>query len=320
MLEQFPYGIYFLIGIAAFLAVEALLLSLSNRFSYTRKINARLRLMEQTDDQREVLLLLRRSRSMNEDGSYMLPLTWFNRLVVQSGIGINVRRLLTLMAVAAAAVFCAVLYDQDNVIMAAAGALLAGLVLPLLTLKYLRFRRMRQFEEQLPDAVDIVVRSLRAGHPLPVAIATVSRELPDPIGSEFGLTADELTYGLDLEQAMSGMNARVGQEDLSLVIVAISIQAKTGGNLSEVLSNLSRVLRARFKMRRRVRALAAEGKFSAAALSVLPFLVFAALMTLTPDFYGDVWDVPLTKRVLGIAVGVMLVGNVIMYRMVNFKL
>jgi tight adherence protein B len=319
-LQNIPYGIYFFIGIAAFLAFEVLFLTLSNRFSYTRKVNARLRIMEDAEDQRDVLVLLRRQRRLNADGTFMLPIIWFNRLVLQSGIGINIRRILVFMGLAGGGALIVVLYQEGSILLALLAAIVFGGLLPVMGLKFVRMRRMRKFESQLPDAVDVVVRSLRAGHPLPIAIATVSREMPDPIGSEFGLTSDELTYGLDLEQAVNSMNTRVGQEDLALVIVAISIQSKTGGNLSEILSNLARVLRARFKMRRRVRALAAEGKFSAAALSCLPFLVFGALVTLSPTFYGDVWDVPLTKHVLGVAVGIMMIGNLIMYRMVNFRL
>jgi tight adherence protein B len=148
----------------------------------------------------------------------------------------------------------------------------------------------------------------------------VSREMPDPIGSEFGLTADEMSYGLDLDTATGNLTVRVGQEDLSLVTVAISIQSKTGGNLGEILSNLSGVLRARFKMRRRIKALSAEGRYSALALSVLPFLVFGLLSVAAPNFYGEIWDVPTTKKALGVAAGIMMFGNIVMYRMVNFKL
>ncbi|RMF11182.1 MAG: type II secretion system protein F, partial [Alphaproteobacteria bacterium] len=170
------------------------------------------------------------------------------------------------------------------------------------------------------DAVDVMVRSLRAGHPLPIAIAMVGREMPDPIGTEFGMTADELTYGLDLETAMGNMAARVGQDDLALLVVAISIQSKTGGNLSEILSNLARVLRARFKMRRRIKAVSAEGRFSALGLSALPFIVFAGLMFASPNFYGEIWNEPMVRQGLGLALGLITVGNLIMFRMVNFRI
>ena len=307
-------------GVAAFLSMEALALGLSNRLSYARKVNARLKIAEETEDQGDLLVQLRRTRSLTPEGRYMLPVIWFNRLVLQSGIRMSIWRIVSLMVFVAGTTFAGVWYFQRNALLAAAIGLVASVGLPLIALRVLRNRRRRLFESQLPEAVDVMVRSLRAGHPLPVAIGMVSREMPDPIGSEFGLTADEMSYGLDLDTATGNLTARVGQEDLSLVTVAISIQSKTGGNLSEILSNLSGVLRARFKMRRRVKALSAEGRYSALALSVLPFLVFGMLSMLAPDFYGGVWDEPTTKKVLAATVAIMMFGNFIMYRMVNFKL
>lgn len=318
--ESLKFAVYLLFGVAAFLAIEALALSLSSSWSYSRKVNARLKIAEETEDQRDLLLQLRRTRSLTPEGHYMLPVIWFNRLVLQSGVKMSVWRILVLMVVLAAVTFGGVWYFQRDTLLAVGAGLLSGFGLPLIVLKVIRSRRRRRFESQLPDAVDVMVRSLRAGHPLPVAISMVSREMTDPIGSEFGLTADEMSYGLDLETATGNLTTRVGQEDLTLVTVAISIQSKTGGNLSEILSNLSGVLRARFKMRRRVKALSAEGRYSALALSVLPFLVFGLLSLFAPNFYGDVWDEPTTKKALGAAFGVMMFGNFIMYRMVNFKL
>jgi len=318
--ENLKFAVYLLFGVAAFLAIEAVALSLTSRFSYTRKVNARLRIAEAAEDQNDLLLQLRRSRSLTAEGRYMVPVIWFNRLVLQSGAKTGIWQIISLMGFAAGTTFAGVWYLQRNILLAAPLALVVGFGLPLVVLKFMRRRRRRRFEAQLPDAVDVMVRSLRAGHPLPVAIGMVSREMPDPIGSEFGLTADEMSYGLDLETATGNLTTRVGQEDLSLVTVAISIQSKTGGNLSEILSNLSGVLRARFKMRRRIKALSAEGRYSALALSVLPFLVFGMLSVAAPNFYGGVWDEPTTKQVLGMAVGVMMFGNIVMYRMVNFKL
>jgi tight adherence protein B len=275
---------------------------------------------EGAEDQNDLLLQLRRTRSLTPEGRYRLPVIWFNRLVLQSGVKMGIWRIVSLMVFAAGTSFGGVWYFQRNALLATAVGLAIGVGLPLFALKFLRRRRRRRFETQLPDAVDVMVRSLRAGHPLPVAISMVSREMPDPIGSEFGLTADEMSYGLDLDTATGNLTVRVGQEDLSLVTVAISIQSKTGGNLGEILSNLSGVLRARFKMRRRIKALSAEGRYSALALSVLPFLVFGLLSVAAPNFYGEIWDVPTTKKALGVAAGIMMFGNIVMYRMVNFKL
>ncbi|HEX2510876.1 MAG TPA: type II secretion system F family protein, partial [Microvirga sp.] len=170
------------------------------------------------------------------------------------------------------------------------------------------------------DAIDVIVRSLRAGHPVPVAIAMVAREMPDPVGTEFGMVADEITYGADIETAMRAMMARVGQEDLPLFVTSISIQATTGGNLSQILDNLSKVIRERFKMRRKIKGLSAEGRAGAMILNIVPFAVFALVNVISPDFYGAIWHKPSTKYVLAGAMFWMFVGNMIMRRMVNFKI
>ncbi|MGI9463267.1 MAG: type II secretion system F family protein, partial [Aestuariivirgaceae bacterium] len=200
-----------------------------------------------------------------------------------------------------------------------AAAVFTGVVLPVLLLLFVRGLRQRTFSAQLPDAIDLIVRSLRAGHPVPVALTMVGKEMSDPVGSEFGMALDELTYGLDLEQSMKNMYYRVEQEDLGLLVTAVSLQASTGGNLSEVLSNLSRIIRARFKMRRKVRALSAEGRVSAYGPSALPAIVFLTLRIIAPEYYGDIWEEPITVPLL---VGIILwaiVGVGVMYKMVNFK-
>jgi tight adherence protein B len=206
------------------------------------------------------------------------------------------------------------------VLEAGGAALFAALLFPLLTLMFKRRRRHGKFAGQFPDAMDIIVRSLRAGHPVPVAIGLVAQELPDPIGTEFGIAADEITYGADVETAMRNLYFRVGQEDLPLFVTAVAIQGSTGGNLSEILANLSSVIRQRFKMRRKIKALAAEGKFSAMFLSFLPIAVFALINTMTPDFYGSIIQYDLTKWGLGLAAAWMLGGNIVMYKMCNFRI
>lgn len=318
--EFLQNGIYLLVGIAVFLAMEAVYLAVSRRKSFNKRVNRRLKIFQNTDNQQDVLVLLRKERGLSSEGKYRLPLVWFNRLLMQSGIGVTAGKMAAIVALSAMIAYVGAVIFSNSWIIGALAAAGVSVFLPLLALLYLRRKRKRKFEAQLPDAVDILVRSLKAGHPLPVAISMVGRELPDPIGSEFGMTGDELTYGLDLDAAMGNMSTRVGQDDLALLIVAISIQAKTGGNLAEVLHNLSKVLRARFKMRRRIKAVSAEGRASAIGLSALPFLVFAILNIVAPGFYGDVWDEPVTMQVLGFAIGLMMVGNMIMFKMVNFRI
>jgi tight adherence protein B len=171
-------------------------------------------------------------------------------LLLQSGLSIGFGRLMLLIALGMIAAFGGAMMFDGKLSHAAGAALFCGLVLPLLVLKFLRSRRQKKFGAQFPDAIDVIVRSLRAGHPVPIAITMVAREMQDPIGSEFGIVTDEITYGADLETAMRSLYFRVGSDDLPLFVTAVAIQGSTGGNLGEILENLSAVIRQRFKMRR----------------------------------------------------------------------
>ena len=317
--SDIPYVAYILVGLAVVFAVEGLFLWLGGSRSYRRRINSRLKLNDGSGDRRQALVALRKKRGLSSEGKYVLPVIWFNRLVTQSGVSLEVRAIPFLMlAAAAASTVVAYLFARD-VVLATVVGVGVGFGIPVQVLRMLRQRRIRRFEAQLPDGIDVMVRSLRAGHPIPMALSMVARELPDPIGSEFGVAFDELTYGQGMETALANMRGRVGQYDLSFLVLAVSIQAKTGGNLAEILGNLSKVLRDRFRMRRKVRALSAEGRFSAVALSLLPFIVGGVIFLITPRFYSEVWHDPLIRPVLLSAVSLLALGDYIMYRMVNFR-
>jgi tight adherence protein B len=312
------YLIYAMIAIAVMIGAQAVFQYLSSSRSYRRSVNGRLNIIDKSGNS-ESLAQLRTRRSLSAEGRYILPIIWFNRLVMQSGVSMNAKTLLVLMLLGAIAIFAGMCAVSKDVLLASASALVVGVGIPLQFLRIARGRRIRKFEAQLPDCIDVMVRSLRAGHPIPVSLSMAAREMPDPAGSEFGMAFDELTYGLDTETAMSNMQARVGQTDLALVVVAVSIQAKTGGNLAEILSGLSHVLRERFAMRRKIRALSAEGRFSAIALSIMPFVVAGALFTIAPVYYTAVWDDPVFMPIVIFSVCLLLIGDYIMYRMVNFR-
>ena len=314
------YLIYALAAGSAVLFFEAIYLVFFATTSYRSRINRRLRLLDGQPDRENVLVQLRRERGLTRGGLYSLPSLSLNRLVLQSGLTMGLTRFLLLDAVVAAVVFGVTLWYRDDVMQAAIAAAVCSVLLPPVALSFMRSRRQSKFGSQFPDALDVIVRSLRAGHPVPVAIQMVAREMPDPVGTEFGIVADEITYGADLEAGMRSLYFRVGQEDLPLFVTAVAIQATTGGKLSEILENLSGVIRQRFKMRRKVRALAAEGRFSAILLSAVPIALFLVLKVIAPDFYSSVWHVDFTKYALASACGWMLVGNFIMYRMVSFKI
>jgi tight adherence protein B len=165
----------------------------------------------------------------------------------------------------------------------------------------------------------MIARSLRVGHPLPVAIRMVGREMIDPIGTEFSIVSSELAAGLALDQAIKNLEGRVGQEDLPMLVAAIIIQSDTGGNLGEILSVLSNIMRSRVRLRRKVRALTSEGRMSARALSALPFILYFVLTFTAPEYYSIAWQDEMTKFALGGAALWMLVGNLVMMNMVNIK-
>ncbi|HYC18648.1 MAG TPA: type II secretion system F family protein [Pseudolabrys sp.] len=314
------YLFYALIGLSAAMFAEGIYLLVYSNASYRKKINRRLKVMSEKTDRESVLVQLRRERGLTSTGDYRLPIVSLNQLLLQSGLTIGFGRLIIVIVIGAAVAFAAVLTIKGSAFYAFLAALLCGIVLPPFVLKFLRSRRQKKFSAQFPDGIDIIVRSLRAGHPVPIAISMVAKEMRDPIGTEFGIVSDELTYGSDLETAMRNLYFRIGTDDLPLFVTAVAIQRSTGGNLGEILENLSSVIRQRFKMRRKIRALAAEGRASALILSSLPIGMFAVIQFLVPTFYASVWDQDLTKIALALAGCWMGVGNFIMYRMVNFRI
>lgn len=311
---------YFLAAISAILFAEAVYLFFYNTTSYRNHLNRRLRLMKTQPNREQILIQLRRERSLTAAGTYASSLTSLNRLLLQSGLRITVRRFVFFCVIFAILSFGIVWILRENLLHATIASGFCGFLLPIMVLRGKRKKRHKSFGAQFPDAIDIIVRSLKAGHPVPIAISMVSREMADPIGSEFGMVSDEVTYGADLETAMRNLYFRVGQDDLPLFVTAVAIQGSTGGNLSEILQNLSAIIRLRFKMRRKVKALASEGKFSAILLSGLPIAMFMILQTMVPDFYGKIWHVDITKLVLACAAAWMAAGNYIMYRLVNFRI
>ncbi|MBZ0148325.1 MAG: type II secretion system F family protein [Pseudorhodoplanes sp.] len=314
------YVFYGFAAVSAILFVEGLYLLFFSTSSYRSRINRRLALMTNQPDREGILVQLRRERGLTNGGDYQLPLVSLSRLVLQSGLTIGFTKLLIFIAIGAVTAFGSALFFFGDWRFAAGAGFASATILPYLFLRIKRGRRQKAFGAQFPDAIDIIVRSLRAGHPVPIAISMVGRELPDPIGSEFGIASDEITYGADLETAMRNLYFRVGTDDLPLFVTAVAIQGSTGGNLSEILENLSAVIRLRFKMRRKIRALAAEGRASAIILSSLPIAMFGVINVVSPEFYSNVWNEDITKVVLGIAACWMGVGNFIMYRLVNFRI
>jgi tight adherence protein B len=143
--------------------------------------------------------------------------------------------------------------------------------------------------------------------------------MPDPAGTEFGIASDEVTFGLDVPTAIFNLSKRVGAPDLLYLRTSISIQSQAGGNLGEILSRLARMIRERFKLARKVKSLTAEGRMSGIVLTVMPIVVFFIIKWLSPSYYGEVWQEPGFRKAMGVAIFLLLLGNYIIRRMVNFK-
>jgi tight adherence protein B len=290
-----------------------------------RRVNRRLKMLASGQDSEQVLNKLRRNVTYAGAGVLKAmargskPVAAFERLVAHSGVRLPINQLLMAMA-AAGLMGCALGFVSGGLLGAAAGAMAGGLALPLLYLRLKRARRIKNFGNQLPDAIDIIVRSLRAGHPISTALGMVSEEMKDPIGTEVGVAIDEMTYGLDLREALDNMLARTGHGDLQFLVAAVNIQHGVGGNLSEVLAGLSRVIRERHRMLLKIKALSAEGRISALILSVLPFMVFGFISLTRPEYFNAVKDDPLYWLSMGIGISMATTGILIMYKMVNFRI
>jgi tight adherence protein B len=178
---------------------------------------------------------------------------------------------------------------------------------------------MSMLEEQLPDAVELMVRSLRVGHPFSSAVAIVAKEVPDPLGSEMGVISDEAAYGRDMGDTLKAMAERIDMQDLRFLAVAVAIQQQAGGNLAEILDGLAKVIRARFKLFRRVKAITAEAKWSGMFLSGFPIVALVMINVIQPNYYDDVRETSAFIPAALVVAGFLVANVIVMRRLVNIK-
>ncbi|MBN2906086.1 MAG: type II secretion system F family protein [Rhodobacteraceae bacterium] len=313
--------IYGLIFVAVLALVEGLYLTVFGKsISLNAKVNRRLEMLEKGAGREQVLEQLRKEmhQHMNAKG---IPLYAILADKAQkANIAFSPSQLIMIMVLLSAVAFMgltvgtAASLPVRSVVAVAMGV---GGVYVWINKK--AKKRLGLIEEQLPDAVELMVRSLRVGHPFVAAINIVAKEVPDPLGSEFGIIADEAAYGRDVAEALKDLAERVDMQDLRFLAVAVTIQQQSGGNLAEVLAGLAAVIRSRFKLFRRVKAITAEAKWSGMFLSGFPIGAIVMISVIKPDYYDGVKE---TSAFIpaAIAVGVFLVVNVIFMRiMVNIK-
>lgn len=236
----------------------------------------------------------------------------------QAGVVMKTSRFLATTAMLMVAVFLVLLVLRQPPWL----ALMLGLgtaLLPFLWLGMARNRRLRRLEAQLPDAVELIARALRAGHAFPTALQMVGEELPDPIGGEFASAFEEVNYGLPISDAMMNLAARVPVEDLRFFAVAVVLQRETGGNLAEILDKIGTLIRERFKLFGTIRVLSAEGKLSAWILTLLPFATALVINLLSPNFMAVLWKDPAGFRLVIAALVAMAIGVFWLWRIVKIR-
>jgi tight adherence protein B len=281
-----------------------------------RAIKRRLQALSSGADPEAVLRLLRRRRET--DGFGKLPgLRHWPALVRQAGINTKPEHLIVVMGLIAVILAMLLSFIVSWVI---AGLVALGLcfMLPLIMLNVRRNRRRNQLSKQLPDAIDLMVQSLRAGHPINPVFNSIAREMPEPIATELGLVADSISYGDDLPTAVDDMAKRIALEDFGYLAVAITIQHSTGGNLAAVLESLGRVIRDRFAMERKIKALSAEGRITAIVVSSMPIILSGFLHLSSPQYYTEAASDPLFAPLLGLGVLLTLANAIALRRQVKF--
>ncbi len=313
--------IYILIFVAVIVLVEGLYLTVFGKsISLNSKVSRRLALLEKNQNREQVLEQLRKEMSQHMNARGIPLYKMLASKAQKANIAFSPQQLLGIMALLTVFAYVGLTIGtaaETTVRMGLAVVMGVGGVYFWVSNK--AKKRMALLEEQLPDAVELMVRSLRVGHPFSAAVAIVSKEVADPLGTEFGLIADEATYGRDIAESLRAFATRMDNQDLHFLAVAVSIQQQSGGNLAEILDGLAKVIRARFKLFRRVRAITAEAKWSGMFLSGFPIAALLMIQMLKPDYYDGVKDTDVfVPAALGVCV--FLVVNVIfMKMMVNIK-
>lgn len=260
-------------------------------------VNKRLKMIATGFDREQVMARLRKNAPLDDPNMSAFAvniLNKFRRMLLAAGVAVSPGQVMAMMAglgsvimlvliLVARSAKIGVTFGVFQIILAFAVAVAIGL--PLFALNFMAQRRRKKVEAQFPISLDIFVRALRSGHPISSAIQLLTEEMEDPIGSEFGLVADEVAYGAELSDALYAMAERWDLDDMRMFVVSLLVQSETGGNLAEILENLSTVIRDRASMYMKVRALSSEGRMTGWVLTGAPVITFVLLFSATPEFY-----------------------------------
>lgn len=311
------FFVYFAVFVGVLIATDTLMRAMSDRIQRKRYLNHRLSLIEHDADRKVVYKQLLKERGLDASTQQTIN-TYLNKIYSQSGLRLNKHRLVIYLL--ATVVLCTLvnMFAGLSVFLGLCLAVGTTAVLAFMFLLRARTGRIKKFTGQLPDAIDIMVRSLSAGHPVPISISLVARETRDPIGTEFGILSDELTYGVDIDTGIRNMAARVGAEELSLLAISLSVQNGSGGNLSEILSNLADMIRKRVMMRSKIKAISAEGRMTSWFMLAFPFILYGIIRLMNADYFDPLWNSGYGNHFLAFSGGLLFVGMIVIRKIINF--
>lgn len=318
-IPQFGFGTLAFAGIflGVLLIFEALRQAVSHGNSVERARNRRMRLIARGATPEQVLKLLKPADAGT--GLSRLPLLGaLPKLLRQAGTPIQPGVFLACCLIGTITLTAAGA-GLTRPAAAVALGLVGGVLLPVMVLRHAARRRLDTMTRQLPDALDLMARGLRVGHPLNTTIGAVARDMTDPLASEFGLILDQVSYGDDLVEAFADFAGRVETEDARYLATSVAIQHGTGGDLARVLNTLARVIRGRIAMRKRIKAISSEGRMTAMFLSALPVIIVALTSLTAPDYYAGVIDDPMFKRIAILVAGLTIANFLVMRRLVRFR-
>jgi tight adherence protein B len=315
-----PNVIFLILVFAAVFTAGQSVIGLVSVATQKRKMNKRLKVSEKVDGVSALVMELRKQRGLDAKGERGRRLRWLSNLIVASGLKYEPKKWTVYAVLAGLVGGMAAAVLSKNPLLFPVGLLLFGVGGPIFYLKHLVKKRAKALGFQLPQALEIIVRSLEAGHPVPTAINLVGREMVDPIGSEFGMAADEIAYGATMEQAIERMSERCQHPDVDLFAATVRLQAGTGGNLTGLLKLNAATVRERHKMRLKIQAASSEGRASAMILTSAPFVSTGFIVISSPHFYGDVIHEPMVKwGLMGLGIW-MFLGNMVMRRMIDLRI
>ena len=302
----------------------------SSRARYAA-VNHRLELIRRGASTEEVMSTLRKNVPREFKGVPRIVghvLMKIQHVLFASGVQYTMTQVLQVMALLTVVLLLAFLLAlivagipiaAGTVLFALVLAIIVGMALPFVALNIRAQRRRKKIEDQFPVSLDIFVRALRSGHPVASAIELLTREMEDPIGSEFGLVSDEIAFGAELTDAVEAMADRWDLEDIRMFVVSLSVQIETGGNLAEILENLAEVIRSRASLYRKVRSLSSEGRMTGWMLTVLPLITIVGMFTVSPEFYLDVSRDPIFIIGFPALMILYLIGVLWIRNLVNIK-